>query len=108
MHINRATLHFIFQKNVIWLLIQQGGSPLLLFKFALIFCKIRSNFLFSSGAIQHYVSHYSNSHTTKWQPFKANVSPLTIDGSSQMSSFKSASRMNEFFYFSRNAKNSAL
>ncbi|NWX06664.1 CE126 protein, partial [Caloenas nicobarica] len=56
----------------------------------------------AAGAIQHYVSHYHNSHITKWQPFKANVSPVTIDGSSQMSSFKSASRMNELFYFSRN------
>ncbi|NXJ35490.1 CE126 protein, partial [Ciconia maguari] len=56
----------------------------------------------ATGAIQHHVSHYNNSHITKWQPFKANVSHVTIDGSSQMTSFKSASRSNELFSFSAN------
>ncbi|XP_069664424.1 centrosomal protein of 126 kDa [Haliaeetus albicilla] len=57
---------------------------------------------FATGAIQHHVSHYNNSHITKWQPFKANVSHVTIDGSSQMTSFKSASRINELSSFPAN------
>ncbi|XP_059680878.1 centrosomal protein of 126 kDa [Gavia stellata] len=52
----------------------------------------------ATGAIQHHVSHYNNSHITKWQPFKANVPHVTIDGSS----FKSASRINEVSSFSAN------
>ncbi|NXU26755.1 CE126 protein, partial [Thalassarche chlororhynchos] len=56
----------------------------------------------ATGAIQHHVSHYNSSHITKWQPFKANVSHVTIDGSSQMTNFKSASRINELFSFSAN------
>ncbi|KAK4830306.1 LOW QUALITY PROTEIN: hypothetical protein QYF61_009811, partial [Mycteria americana] len=62
----------------------------------------------ATGAIQHHVSHYNNSHITKCQPFKANVSHVTIDGSSQMTSIKFASRSNELFSFSANGKNSAL
>ncbi|XP_029898571.1 centrosomal protein of 126 kDa [Aquila chrysaetos chrysaetos] len=54
------------------------------------------------GAIQHHVSHYNNSHIAKWQPFKANVSHVTTDGSSQMTSFKSASRINELCSFPAN------
>ncbi|NXW55997.1 CE126 protein, partial [Eurystomus gularis] len=54
------------------------------------------------GAVQHHVSHYSHSHITKWQPFKANVSHLTTDGSSQVTSFKSASRLNELSPLSAN------
>ncbi|NXF63079.1 CE126 protein, partial [Ciccaba nigrolineata] len=56
----------------------------------------------AAGAIQHHVSHHSNSHITKWQPFKAKVSHVTVDGSSQMTSFKSASRINELFSFAAN------
>ncbi|NWX46019.1 CE126 protein, partial [Steatornis caripensis] len=56
----------------------------------------------ATGKSHHNVSHYNNSHITKWQPFKADVSRVTIDGSSQMSSFKSASRINELFSFSAN------
>ncbi|NXL63715.1 CE126 protein, partial [Chordeiles acutipennis] len=56
----------------------------------------------ATDAIQHHVSHCNNSHITKWQPFKANVSHVTIDGNSQMSSFKSASRINELLSFSEN------
>ncbi|NXO54872.1 CE126 protein, partial [Aramus guarauna] len=48
------------------------------------------------------VSHCNNSHITKWQPFKANVSCVTLKGSRQMTSFKSASRINELFYFPAN------
>ncbi|NXA95904.1 CE126 protein, partial [Melanocharis versteri] len=47
----------------------------------------------ATGAIQHHVSCYNNLHITKWQPFKANVSHVTIDGSSQMTSFKYVSRI---------------
>ncbi|NXC06211.1 CE126 protein, partial [Orthonyx spaldingii] len=42
----------------------------------------------ATGAIQHHESCYNNLHITKWQPFKANVSHVTIDGCSQMTSFK--------------------
>ncbi|NXW24063.1 CE126 protein, partial [Circaetus pectoralis] len=62
----------------------------------------------ATGVIQHHVSHYNNSRITKWQPLKANVSHVTIDGSSQMTSFKSASRINELSSFPANGKNSAL
>ncbi|KAM6140446.1 centrosomal protein of 126 kDa [Pterocles gutturalis] len=31
------------------------------------------------------LSHYNNSYITKWQPFKANVSHVTVNGSGQMS-----------------------
>ncbi|NXK03827.1 CE126 protein, partial [Herpetotheres cachinnans] len=56
----------------------------------------------ATGKSHPHVSHYNNSHITKWQPFKANVSHVTTDGSSQMTSFKSASRINELFSFSAN------
>ncbi|KAM6317083.1 centrosomal protein of 126 kDa [Aegotheles albertisi] len=56
----------------------------------------------------HHVLHYNNSYITKWQPFKANMSHITIDGSSQMSSFKSSSRSNELVSFSANGKDSAV
>ncbi|NXF40047.1 CE126 protein, partial [Nyctibius bracteatus] len=56
----------------------------------------------ATGKSHHHVSHCNNSHVTKWQPFKAKVSQVTIDGSSQMSSFKSASRIKELFSFSAN------
>ncbi|NXS18263.1 CE126 protein, partial [Mystacornis crossleyi] len=36
---------------------------------------------------------YNNLHITKWQPFKANMSHVTIDGSSQMTSLKYVSRI---------------
>ncbi|KAF1444274.1 hypothetical protein FQV21_0013233, partial [Spheniscus demersus] len=49
----------------------------------------------ATGKSHHHVSHYNNSHITKWQPFKASVSHVTIGGSIQMTSFKSASRINE-------------
>ncbi|NXA21978.1 CE126 protein, partial [Ibidorhyncha struthersii] len=49
----------------------------------------------ATGKSHHHVSHNSNSHITKWQPFKANVPHVTIDSSSQMSTFKSAPRINE-------------
>ncbi|XP_009865480.1 PREDICTED: uncharacterized protein KIAA1377 homolog, partial [Apaloderma vittatum] len=56
----------------------------------------------ATGAVQHHVAHYSNSHITKWQPIKANVSHVITDGSSQITSFKVASRINELFSFSAN------
>ncbi|NXO18794.1 CE126 protein, partial [Oriolus oriolus] len=54
----------------------------------------------AAGAIQHHVSCYNNLHITKWKPFKANVSHVTIDGSSQMTSFKYVSRINSHLSFS--------
>ncbi|NXC55833.1 CE126 protein, partial [Aleadryas rufinucha] len=45
------------------------------------------------GKSHHHVSCYNNLHITKWQSFKANVSHVTIDGSSQMTSFKYVSRI---------------
>ncbi|NXT36891.1 CE126 protein, partial [Pelecanoides urinatrix] len=56
----------------------------------------------ATGKSHHHMSHYNNSHITKWQPFKANVSHVTIDSSSQMTNFKSAFRINELFSFSAN------
>ncbi|NXR83070.1 CE126 protein, partial [Pycnonotus jocosus] len=47
----------------------------------------------ATGAIQHHVSCYNNLHITKCQLFQANVSPVTIVGSSQMTSFKYVSRI---------------
>ncbi|NWW59137.1 CE126 protein, partial [Ifrita kowaldi] len=47
----------------------------------------------ATGKSHHHVSCYNNLHITKWQPFKANVSHVTIDGSSQMTSFKYVSRI---------------
>ncbi|NXB30144.1 CE126 protein, partial [Eulacestoma nigropectus] len=47
----------------------------------------------ATGAIQHHVSCYNNLHITKWQPSKANVSHVTIDGSGWMTSFKYVSRI---------------
>ncbi|NXJ84581.1 CE126 protein, partial [Trogon melanurus] len=61
----------------------------------------------ATGKSQHHVSHYSNSHITKRQRVKANVSHVITDGSSQITSFKVASRMNELFSFSAN-NNSAV
>lgn len=69
---------------------------------------LHSHISFFSGAIQHHVSHYNNSHITKWQPFKAPVSCITAGERSQKTIFKPSSRMNEFFSFSANSKNSAL
>ncbi|NXP78862.1 CE126 protein, partial [Ramphastos sulfuratus] len=47
-------------------------------------------------------------HITKREPFKANVSCVTIDGSSQVTSSKWASRGNPLFSFHANVRNSAL
>ncbi|NXD91462.1 CE126 protein, partial [Chaetorhynchus papuensis] len=47
----------------------------------------------TAGKSHHHGSCYNNLHITKWQPFKANVSHVTIDGSSQMTSFKYVSRI---------------
>ncbi|NWU79922.1 CE126 protein, partial [Onychorhynchus coronatus] len=53
-----------------------------------------------SGAILHHASRCNNWHITKWQPFKSNVSHVTTDGSSQMTSFKySSSIFNIVFFF---------
>ncbi|NWV12264.1 CE126 protein, partial [Ptilonorhynchus violaceus] len=56
----------------------------------------------ATGAIQHHVSHYNNLQITTWQPFKANVSYVTVDGSSQMTSFNYISRISYLFSFSVN------
>ncbi|NXS36717.1 CE126 protein, partial [Pomatostomus ruficeps] len=45
------------------------------------------------GKSHHHVLCYNNLHITKWQPFKANVSHVTTDSSSQMTSFKYVSRI---------------
>ncbi|NXI19001.1 CE126 protein, partial [Irena cyanogastra] len=50
----------------------------------------------ATDVIQHRVLCYKNLHITKWQCFKANVSHVTIDGSSQMTSFKYVSRISSF------------
>ncbi|NXT04801.1 CE126 protein, partial [Prunella fulvescens] len=42
----------------------------------------------ATDVIQHHVLCYNNLHITKWQHFKANVSHVAIDGSSQMNHFK--------------------
>ncbi|NWY27717.1 CE126 protein, partial [Pheucticus melanocephalus] len=47
----------------------------------------------ATDVIQHHVLCYNNLHITKWQCFKANVSHVTIDDSSQMTSFKHVSRI---------------
>ncbi|NXO41260.1 CE126 protein, partial [Locustella ochotensis] len=47
----------------------------------------------ATGAIQHHVSCYNNLHITKWQFFKANVSHVTIVGSSLVTRFKYVSRI---------------
>ncbi|NWW04491.1 CE126 protein, partial [Oreocharis arfaki] len=47
----------------------------------------------ATGKSHHHVSCYNNLHITKWQPFKANVSRVSIDGGSQMTSFKYVSRI---------------
>uniref|UniRef100_A0A8C3BJS1 Centrosomal protein 126 n=1 Tax=Cairina moschata TaxID=8855 RepID=A0A8C3BJS1_CAIMO len=57
----------------------------------------------TNGAIQHHVSHYNNSHITKWQPFKAPVSCITAGERSQKTISKPSSRMNELFSFSANS-----
>nr|XP_047934183.1 centrosomal protein of 126 kDa isoform X3 [Anser cygnoides] len=57
----------------------------------------------TNGAIQHHVSHYNNSHITKWQPFKAPVSCITAGENSQKTIIKPSSRMNELFSFSANS-----
>ncbi|NXU98978.1 CE126 protein, partial [Cettia cetti] len=47
----------------------------------------------ATGKSHHHVSCYNNLHITKWKHFKANVSHVTIVGSSQMTSFKYISRI---------------
>ncbi|NXR26195.1 CE126 protein, partial [Cinclus mexicanus] len=47
----------------------------------------------ATGKSHHHVSCYNNLHITKWQCFKANVPHVTIDGSSQVTSFKYVSRI---------------
>ncbi|NWV50377.1 CE126 protein, partial [Daphoenositta chrysoptera] len=47
----------------------------------------------ATGAIRCHVSCYNNFHITKCQPFKANVSYVTMEGSRQMTSFKYVSRI---------------
>ncbi|NWS01563.1 CE126 protein, partial [Motacilla alba] len=47
----------------------------------------------ATDVIQHHVLCYNNLHITKWQCFKANVSHVTIDDSSQMTTFKYVSRI---------------
>ncbi|NXS89463.1 CE126 protein, partial [Erpornis zantholeuca] len=54
----------------------------------------------ATGAIQQHISCYNNLHITKWQPFKAKVSHVTIDGSSQMTIFKYVSKINSHLSFS--------
>ncbi|NXM36956.1 CE126 protein, partial [Oxyruncus cristatus] len=49
----------------------------------------------ATGANQHHASHYNNLHITKWQSFKSNVSHVTIDGSSRMTSFVPVIRQNQ-------------
>ncbi|NWI29601.1 CE126 protein, partial [Sula dactylatra] len=56
----------------------------------------------ATGKSHHHGSQYNNSCVTKWQSFKADVSHGTTDSSSWMTSFKSASRINELFSFSAN------
>ncbi|NXK45667.1 CE126 protein, partial [Chauna torquata] len=55
----------------------------------------------AARAIQHHVSHNSNSRITKRQSFKSPVSCITAGESSQKTSFK-PSRMNELFSYSAN------
>ncbi|NXL28005.1 CE126 protein, partial [Glaucidium brasilianum] len=50
----------------------------------------------ATGKSHHHVSHHSNSHITKCQPFKA-VSHVTVDGSSQMTSVVAIARQNQVF-----------
>lgn len=95
----RATLDFNFQKNIYVITNITREFFLGLFKFSPIFNITWSHFLVFSNAVQHRVSRRcNNSHITKWQPFKANVPCVTIDGSRQMTSFKSASRINGFLF----------
>ncbi|NXD84504.1 CE126 protein, partial [Halcyon senegalensis] len=56
----------------------------------------------ATGAIQHHVSHYSNSHIIKWQPFKASVSHVTVDGNSQMTSLNLLLGSINYFFFAAN------
>ncbi|XP_037232416.1 centrosomal protein of 126 kDa [Falco rusticolus] len=56
----------------------------------------------ATGKSHPHVSHYNNSHITKQLPFKANVFHLTTDGNRQMTSFRSASRINSLFSVSAN------
>ncbi|NXT64129.1 CE126 protein, partial [Chaetops frenatus] len=51
----------------------------------------------ATGKSHHHVSCYSNLHITKWQPFKANVSHVTIDGSFQMTSGVPVTRQSQVF-----------
>ncbi|NWT81496.1 CE126 protein, partial [Lanius ludovicianus] len=53
----------------------------------------------ATGAIEYHVLCYNNLHITKWQPFKANVFLVTINGSSQMTSFKHVSRIKKWGFF---------
>ncbi|NXO71662.1 CE126 protein, partial [Phainopepla nitens] len=46
----------------------------------------------ATGKSHHHVSCYNNLHITKGQHFKANVSHVTTDGCSQMTSFENVSR----------------
>ncbi|NXL76740.1 CE126 protein, partial [Leptocoma aspasia] len=50
----------------------------------------------ATGKNHHRVSCYNNLHTTIWQHFKANLSHVTIDGSSQTTSFKYVFRISSF------------
>ncbi|NXC74471.1 CE126 protein, partial [Anhinga anhinga] len=56
----------------------------------------------ATGKSHHHVSQYNNSCITKCQPFKTDGSCVTTDGSSRITSFKSASRINVLFSFSEN------
>ncbi|NXY28342.1 CE126 protein, partial [Pomatorhinus ruficollis] len=47
----------------------------------------------ATGKSHHHVLCYNNLYRTKWQRFKANVSHVTIVGSSQRTSFKYVSRI---------------
>ncbi|NXA58355.1 CE126 protein, partial [Mohoua ochrocephala] len=48
----------------------------------------------ATGKSHHHVPCYNNLPITKWQPFKANVSHVAVDGSGRMTSFKYVSRIN--------------
>nr|XP_025037380.1 centrosomal protein of 126 kDa [Pelodiscus sinensis] len=58
-------------------------------------------FSFLSGDFQHYDAHYNNSYSTNLQPVKTNISHITIDGGSLLTSFKSPG-MSGFFSSSSN------
>ncbi|NXL83411.1 CE126 protein, partial [Alectura lathami] len=54
------------------------------------------------GVTQHHVSRFNNSHVTKWQTSKAVVSCPPAGDSSQKTTFKPSSRVNEWFSFHAN------